>query len=179
MAATKKAVSKRPAKDPSSNAQQRFAKRTAASLTPAAKALRDRFIAAYLQHFNATNAYIEAGGTSKRPGKAGYELRHEAYVAQTIQQAIDAMNVDAMATNQRVMSWAIREANHYGFDASHGARVSMITTLMKHKGLSGEEREAAAAARGGVMVVPATDNVDSWEARAAAAQAALKEQVRE
>lgn len=171
MAVAKKPGSGRPPKDPNSKTQRRNARRTAENLRDDAKAFRDRFITEYLYDFNATHAYIRAGGTAKRASKAAYDIRHEAYVAQSIQQAIDNMKVGNMVNQQRALSWMVREANHFGMDASHGARVSAIKTLMQHTGLSLGEREAAAAARGGVMVVPATDNVDDWEARAASAQA--------
>jgi len=179
VAVAKKSGPGRPPKDPNSKTQQRAASRTAEKLRADAKAFRDKFVTEYLYDFNATHAYRRAGGTAKNAGKAGYEIRHEAYVSQQIQQAIDNMKVGNIVNQQRALAWAVREANHYGPDASHGARVSMVKTLMQHTGLSLGEKEAAAAARGGVMVVPATDSVDGWEARAAAAQALLKEQVRE
>lgn len=179
MAVAKKPGSGRPPKDPNSKTQQRAARRTAENLRDDAKAFRDRFVTEYLYDFNATHAYIRAGGTARRASKAAYEIRHEAYVSQQIQQAIDNMKVGNIVNQQRALAWAVREANHYGPDASHGARVSMVKTLMQHTGLSMGDKEAVTAARGGVMVVPATDTVDGWEARAAAAQAALKEQVRD
>lgn len=169
----------RPAKDPNSKTQLRNARRTAGGLRDDAKAFRDRFIFEYLKDFSNTYAYIRAGGTDKRPSKAGYAIRHEAYVAQQIQEAIERMKPAQMVSQQTAVSWMIREANHYGGDSTHGARVSAIAHVMKAQGMTLGEKEVAAAARGGVMVVPATDNLLSWEERAASAQALLKEQVRE
>lgn len=157
----------------------RNAKRTAEGLRDDAKAFRDRFVIEYLKDFSNTYAYIRAGGTDKRPSKAGYGIRHEAYVAQQIQEAIEAMKPNKMVSQQTAISWMIREANHIGGDSSHGARVSAIAHVMKASGMSLGEKEVAAAARGGVMVVPATDELLSWEQRAASAQAVLKQEVRE
>lgn len=140
--------------------------------------MRDKFVLEYLRDFNSSAAYLRAGGTSKRPHKAGYELRHEAYVSHEIQKAIEAMDVNKMVSQQNALSWMIREANNFGPDASHGARVSAIKHVMSAAGLEAGAKDAAAAARGGVMIVPATDSVDDWEARASAAQAKLKEEVR-
>jgi len=168
----------RPAKDPNSKTQLRNAKRTAEGLRDDAKAFRDRFVFEYLKDFSNTYAYIRAGGTAKRPSKAGYDIRHEAYVVQQIQESIERLKPHKMVSQQTAISWMIREANHVGGDSSHGARVSAIAHVMKAQGMSTGEKEVAAGARGGVMVVPATENLLSWEQRSATAQALLKEQVR-
>lgn len=175
---TPKKRGSRPAKDLNSRTQRRAARRTAENLTDKGREFRDNFIREYLLDFNATHAYIRAGGKTKTPWKAGYQMRHEAYVAQQIQLAIDAMKPEKMVSQQRALSWMIREANHYGPDASHGARVTAVQVLMKHAQVAEEAKIGALAAQGGVMVVPATDKVDDWEARAAAAQLRLKEEVR-
>lgn len=179
--ATKPATPKkgsRPPKDPNSKTQRRAARRTAENLSEKGREFRDNFVREYLRDFNATHAYMRAGGKSKRPWKDGYNMRHEAYVAQQIQQAIDAMAPQKMFNQQTALSWMVREANHFGPDASHGARVTAIDKLLQHAALAEEAKHEALAARGGVMVVPAVDGVDDWAARAAAAQARLKEEVR-
>lgn len=169
----------RPRKDPNSKTQRRNARRTAENLRDDARAFRDQFVIEYLKDFNATHAYKRAGGTAKNATKAGYDLRHEAYVSQQIQLAIDNMKVQNMVNQQTALSWMIREANHFGPDASHGARVAAIDKIMKAAGLLNEAKDAAVAARGGVMVVPGTAGVDDWEAAATAAQKKLKEEVRQ
>jgi hypothetical protein len=168
----------RPAKDPNSGTQRRAARRTAENLSDSAKAFRDRFVTEYLYDFNATQAYIRAGGKSKRPHKDGYLIRHEAYVSHEIQKAIEAMDAGKIVSQQRAIGWMAREANHFGPDASHGARVSAITQLLKAQALAEGAKQGALAARGGVMVVSEVTSVDDWEKRAAQAQAKLKEEVR-
>lgn len=165
-------------KDPNSRTSRRAASKTADNLRDDAKAFRDRFILEYLRDFNATQAYIRAGGTSARPTKAGYEIKCEAYVAKAIADAIDALDEAAVTTRQRILAGLVREANHVGGDSSHGARVTAWSKLAGLMGLEAPQVEAAQALRGGVLIVPATQKVDDWEKRSAAAQQALKDEVK-
>lgn len=169
----------RAAYDPKSKNSQMLAGRTGDTYTDKQKDLRDRFVNEYLIDFNATDAYIRAGGNQKNPTQAGYNLKREPYVARAIQAAVDSLDAAKVTNRQRIMAGLVREANHFGIGAAHAARVSAWTRLSSLLGMDQKQTERSLSARGGVMVVPQVESDIDWEKRAQAAQSALKEAVRE
>lgn len=148
-------------------------------MRPDALEFRKRFITEYLVDFHAGNAYLRAGGKNKDYRLAGYNMKREAYVCQQIQKAVDAMDAAQVTTRQRVLAGLVKEANHDGLGSQHSARVTAWQGLAKILHMGEKEVERTMSARGGVMVVPETSDLGSWEQRAAAAQDALKKAVRE
>lgn len=172
--------------DPESGFSKQMAKRTEENLSPAMKKRRDHFISEYLVDFNAAQAFIRMKA-EEEPFKeidaaaaaaGGYSFTREPYVAKKIQEALEAMEEANIVTRKRVLGGLLREANYHGVGAQHGARVSSWTKLAGILKMDVKQVEASVALRGGVMIVPATEDGAGWEARAAEAQAALKEEVR-
>lgn len=172
--------------DPNSKTSQAIAKKTEANLNPKQKARADEFVLQYLVDFNATRAFIRMKGQLEPfdevdlnyASNAGYQMTRWPYVAQRIEQAMDEAEEENIVTRKQVMFGLKREATYHGVGASHGARVSSWSKLAGILGMETKKLEQTLAMRGGVMIVPPIDGDESWEKRAAAAQAQLKEDVR-
>lgn len=172
--------------DPDSGFSKLIGKRTEENLSPAMKKRRDHFISEYLVDFNAAQAFIRMKA-EEEPFKeidaaaaaaGGYSFTREPYVAKKIQEALEDMEEANIITRKRVLGGLIREANYHGVGAQHGARVSSWSKLAGILRMDVKIVEQNVGLRGGVMIVPQTEDGESWEARAAGAQAALKEDVR-
>lgn len=174
--------------DPTSRSSQRIARHTEGNLSNASKARADRFVLQYLRDFNATQAFIRMSVEEGREFEdisydyamnKGYEMTRWPYVAQRVDEAKQEAEEENILANRDVL-WGIRkEMNFHGSGASHGARVSALALAAKVKGMEAPRKvEASVALRGGIMIVPETQDLASWEERAAMAQASLKEEVR-
>lgn len=177
-----------------------LSRRTEENLTDAMKHRRDVFIREYIRDFNGAQAWLrmkaevdpQDSHTNYTPAKAAehaYQLRNEPYVAKRIAELIDSMEAANMINENRILAMVIRDAELQGIGAKHAARVGAQKLLMDYMKMTSGARaaqqraqapgEADGLPRGGVMVVPPVEgSPESWEARAAAAQAALKEEVR-
>lgn len=172
--------------NPESKTSKRLASMTDENLTPAQRARADLFVLHYLRDFNATQSFIRTRKEEDQYSdvdlnyamNAGYQMTRWPYVAQKIQQAMDDAEEKNIVTRNEVMWGLKREANYHGMGASHGARVGSWGKLASILGMEQKKVEQNLALRGGVMIVPPIDGVDSWEERAAAAQAQLKDEVR-
>lgn len=166
--------------DPNSRLGKTLSKRTEENLRASQKVFRDKFITEYLIDFNAAQAYLRAGG--KKQGKAlynaAYELTHEPYVASQIRKCIDDADEKNLVTRKRILAGLVREANRDGMGSQHGARVNAWGKLASIMGMEVRRVEANVGIRAGVLIVPATEDMATWEQRSAAAQLALKEAVR-
>lgn len=188
--------------DPNTAYRKRLNRRTEENLTDRMRYRRDVFVTEYLRDFNGAQAWLRMKAicepeddtsryTAAQCAEHAYQLRQEPYTAKRIADGIDALNAATMLTQQRVMAMAIREAELQGAGAKHAARVSAIKLLSDKLDKMAELAERAEAAAkqarqgtglnaSGVMVVPpVAATVDDWEARAAAAQARLKQEVRQ
>lgn len=184
---------------PESALARSLAHRTEENLSDSMKHRRNVFIREYLRDFNGAQAWLrmkaevdpQDAHKTWSPAQAAehaYQLRNEPYVAQKIAEMIDSLEAANMINDRRILAMVIRDAELQGIGAKHAARVGAQKLLMDYMGMTSAAKEAArrgtpeggaAGPRGGVMVVPAVEgSADSWEARAAAAQAALKEDVR-
>lgn len=182
MPKTRQSTRRRTAINPHSSTRARLSRRTEENLRSDAKLFRDKFIAEYLIDFNAAAAYLRAGGTAKAKSaqhyNTAYYLTQEPYVAKKIQEAVDAAEASGLVNRNRVIAGLVREANYHSLGASHGARVSSWGKLATILGMDTKRIEMNLSARVGILVVPMTDALESWEARSIAAQAALKLAVR-
>lgn len=173
--------------DQNSASSKRLAAMTEGNLSPAQRKRADEFVLQYLRDFNATQAFIRTQVGEGKPceeidvsyaSNAGYQMTRWPYVAQKIQEAMELAEEKNIVTRNEVMFGLKREAHFHGVGASHGARVGSWGKLATILGMDVRKVEASLSLRGGVLVVPAVDGVEAWESRAAAAQAALKEDVR-
>jgi hypothetical protein len=149
--------------------------------------MADRFVLQYLRDFNATQAYIRTRCENEpeyEPARIetaiqqGYEMTRWPYVAQRIQEALEQAEEKNIVTRSEILHGLKREAVYHGPGASHSARVGGWGKLASIMGMDQKQVERGLAMRGGIMVVPAVEELDDWEKRAQAAQAALKEEVR-
>lgn len=182
-----KKTTKKASKKATGKLAQRLASRTEENLSPKAKDRADRFVLQYLRDFNATQAFIRTQVEEGKPYEdvdynyamnQGYQMTRWPYVAQKIQEAIEVAEEKNIVTRAEVLYGFKREAHYMGMGSSHGARVGAWTALAKVLGMEQKKLEQNLAMKGGIMVVPATESLSSWEERAQAAQAALKEEVR-
>lgn len=200
-APAKKAVRKKAGGiDPNSTYGARLARRTEENLTDAMKHRRDVFIREYVRDFNGAQAWLRMKAevdpqdahkhyTAAQAAEHAYQLRNEPYVAKRIAELVDAMESAALLNQNRVLAMAIREAEREGMGAKHSARVSAIKLLadlleMTSAGKTNQHNRqqggsGAGGPAGGVMVVPeVAKSAETWEQRAARAQAELKAEVR-
>ena len=157
-------------------------------MSDSTRARADRFILQYLRDFNATQAFIRMSVEEGRDYEEisydyamnkGYEMTRWPYVAQRLQEARDEAAEENILTAKDILWGVKKEMNYHGIGSSHGARVSALSLGAKIKGMEAPKKvEASMAMRGGVMIVPETADLTTWEERAAAAQATLKEEVR-
>lgn len=164
------------------------------------KKRRNVFIAEYLVDFCAAQAWRRMKATcdpddlkqytARESAEHGYMLTREPYVALKIRETIDLMEEAQFLNRNRILAMALREANYHGQGAQHGGRVSSIKLLAdiaelgsaaqaaKRRPTGGGGTGGPGGPRGGVMIVPATADLSTWEKQAKAAQAQLKEDVR-
>lgn len=174
--------------DPESRTSKMIARQTEGNMSDRTRDRADRFVAQYLRDFNATQAFIRL---SMEEGKKyeevdynyamnkGYQMKRWPYVANKIQEAMEIAEEANILTNKEILWGVKREMNYGGPGASHGARVSALALAAKIRGMESPKKvEASVSHRGGVMIVPETEDLTSWEQRASAAQATLKEEVR-
>lgn len=173
--------------DPNSRNSQRLAAKTEGNLSPKQKKRADEFVLQYLRDFNATQSFIRTLVEEGRHFEdidlqyamnQGYQMTRWPYVAQKIREAMETAEESNIVTRSEVLFGLKREAYFSGPGASHGARVNGWGKLASILGMETKKIEQTLAMKGGIMVVPNTDDLESWEKRAAAAQAALKEDVR-
>lgn len=173
--------------DPTSKNSQRLQRKTEENLTPKMRDRADRFVLQYLRDFNATKAFtrtlVEEGREYEDIDEnwamnGGYQMTRWPYVAQKVREAIETAEERNIVTRSEVLHGLKREAYYSGTGASHGARVGAWGSLAKILGMETKKIEQTLAMKGGIMVVPMTEDLQSWEERAQAAQKALKEEVR-
>ena len=143
-------------------------------LSESAKLRRRLFAAHYIKTTNASSAATFAGFSS--PGSKGAKLLHEPYVQDLIAKMLNAMDLDAIITQQEVVFRFKEEANDMSA-ANQGARISALAHIAKIHGMMIDRQETTVNASG-VMIVPALTSADEWGALASAAQNKLKNEVK-
>lgn len=144
-------------------------------LSETAKIRRRLFASHYIKTTNATSAATFAGFSS--PGSKGHKLLHEPYVQALIAKMLNAMEMDAIITQQEVLFRFKEEANNLSAD-NQGARISALAHIAKIHGMM-IDRQETNVVNSGVMIVPALVSADEWGKLAADAQARLKDEVKD
>ena len=173
-----KPTSGRNSKDENSGSSQKIAKRTEDKMTPKMKLRRDRFVQEYIVDFNGTLAALRIGIPAASASKQASELLREPYVQKKLQEYILLVEEDVLVDRKRVLAGLVKEANWYGMDSSHSARVQAYGKLAKILGMEIENIKQDVTVRGGVMIVPVHADINSWEQQAAQSQKQLKQEVR-
>ena len=93
------------------------------------------FVGAYCENgFNATQAVIAAGYSPKTAQQAGSRLLLNVVVQQAISAHMAEIKERALITTEDIVKGLISEAQYFGDDASHSARVSAYKTLTDYTG---------------------------------------------
>ncbi len=104
---------------------------------------RQRFVDEYLKDANATRAYLRAGYKASEVAarQCASVLLANADIASAIAAGQKVLREQAGVTQQMVIDGLRREAELYGEDSSHSARVSAWASLAKVLGMMTERRE--------------------------------------
>ena len=172
--------------DPESKSSKNIAKKTDANLTPKQRQRADLFILEYMRDHNATQAFIRTKFLEcpadevdlNYASNQGYQMTRWPYVACKIREALENAEEKNIVKRSEVLHGLKREALFQGVGASHGARVQGWGKLATILGMEQKQVEKNLAGRGGVMIMPEIEDVNTWESKAQAMQAALKEDVR-
>lgn len=151
-------------------------KRTGENMSQEAQLRRYKFAAHYIKTTNATAAAIFAGFSS--PAVKGAKLMKEPYVQNLIQNLLNALDQDAIMTQNEIL-FRFKEEACAIENGSPGTRVSALAHIAKIRGMMVDKTETKVTTEGGVMVVPMVSNPDEWGAAAAKSQEALKKSARD
>ena len=107
--------------------------------------LRKRFILAYLESFNAKQAYLKVRSsdnpvTPAYASKAGHQILSEKYCRYLLEKYLDDIREDELITRQQVLIGLQREANDFSDDSSQTARVAALKELSKILGMQIERK---------------------------------------
>lgn len=135
----------------------------------------------YLYDFNAQKAMLRLGVEEERATNlAKLYLRHW-LVLRKLRESVQNFRNQQIATDDNVLSLMYRDACNFAPDANPIARVSAQRQLAKVLCMEPDDKLKAmsheATPNGGVMVVDGLGTIADWEARAATAQAQLKQEV--
>ncbi len=142
--------------------------------------LRKLFVDRFMLHRDPCRACLEIGISDEYAEDFAEAFLAEGAVRRLIAQADDVESTkDVRATRQnKYRAWMENEATYYGPGASHGARVTAISNLMKIEGMDSPVDKDTGGVKGGVMIVPAMVSPDEWGELAAKSQAVLKGDVK-
>lgn len=155
---------------------QQEMQRTGESMSKEAQVRRYKFAAHYIKTTNASAAATFAGFSS--PGVKGAKLLKEPYVQNLIQNLLNALDQDAIMSQNEILFRFKEEACNVE-SGNAGTRVSALAHIAKIRGMMIERTETKLTSEGGVMVVPMVASAEEWGEHAAKSQAELKKSARE
>lgn len=160
--------------------QAKFDSQTEHTLPLARKQFLDLFIYHYLHDFNASMAYIRAGGSPAGSRVGGSSALRTQYVQNQIRIVTEQLDENQLLTRAEILVGIKKEANYHGDDGSSSARVRAWGLLAKIKGMDVPEVKEVldAGPKGGVMVIPMAVTEVEWQDAAKLSQTALKVEVR-
>ena len=152
-------------------------------LTAHEQALRDLFVAEYMNDFDQVAAAQRCGFQYQFAVEFATRFMREPYVLRKIQQ-IRMTTYPAKETadyeKNRIKAALLFEAHNRGPGSSHAARVAALTRLAAIYGLEAPKKvDQTVTHRGGVMAVPGIAALDDWEKQASASQDQLVAHARE
>ena len=98
-------------------------------------ARQQRFVDEYLVDLNATQAAVRAGYSAHTANEIGAENLAKPSIRAAVDAALAARSERTQVTADRVIRGLLREAEYFGEDASHSARVAAWGWLGKHLGM--------------------------------------------
>lgn len=151
-----------------------------AHINEQSKYLRQRFCREYIKDFNAGSAVLRMGyNWSTGAAQKGWAYLQEPYTQHFLAKLMREVDEKCIVDRNTVILGLLREANTYGEEASHSARISAFRSLAKILGMEITKIEGSMNVDGGVMAVPFTGNLDEWEASCKLEQAKLKKRAKE
>lgn len=141
---------------------------------------RQQFCREYIKDFNAGAAvqrmgYLWGAGAPQK----GWAYLQEPYTQHFLAKLMREIDEKSIIDRNTVILGLLREANTYGEEASHSARISAFRSLAKILGMEITKVEGSMNVDGGVMAVPFSGSLEEWEANCKSAQANLKKKARE
>jgi len=123
------------ARDAKSANSIKLAGRVEHKMQTGAKRRRQRFIAKYVVHWNATRAALEIGTPTPSASRQGSEFLREPYTLMLLTQAIEGMKEDELCSRNEIIAGLKKEACFVGDGTNHGARIAAWDKLSKIKGM--------------------------------------------
>lgn len=146
-------------------------------LSPAEKALRDKFVAEYLVDFDEYRAALRVGFLPSVAATYCKQFMSEGYVQREVARLQREQQSDPKSQLERDRELTLntlRQAMQNGPYASRVAAASKMTAIL---GLDAPiKTENTNIHRGGVMMVPEIANVEAWQKAAQASQEKLVEE---
>lgn len=145
------------------------------------RAIRDLFVSEYLKDRNSYHAALRCGFTVSFAKVYAKQFMEEPYVRKLIGththndiESDPSVKEDfEKAARRRTIEALEKEAHYYGPGSSHAARVSAAGKLAEILDMKSPTKIDINTSRGGVMLVPATADLEQWQKDAAKQQAAL------
>lgn len=124
-------------------------------------------------------SYIRAGGNPNSVPNLAYKAFRTKYFQDQLRNISQYLDEENLVTTNEIVLGLKKEANYHGEDGNSGARVKAWSTLAKIKGIEAPKKtEQTITHKGGVMVVPMAQSIDTWENNAQQLQTQLKSDVR-
>lgn len=148
-------------------------------LTFREKALRDKFVAQYLEDYNPIAAAMRVGYPKGYAKEIAARFMEEPYVVRKIQEVEKTpAEEDPEIVKKRIHASLMREAHYHGAGSSQAARVAALSKLAQMHGMDAPRRTEITGADGaplgeGVFAIPGIISVEDWEKLAEAQQAEL------
>lgn len=143
------------------------------------------FVTAYLQTWSPGLAWKLSGGSPHvSASKAGFDLLQSPAVQKRLNAVVESLEEEQLLSRKTVLMGLLKEAHHYGGDATHGGRIRAWMGLARIKKMDVQVTEQNINVRGGVMVIPGAPDggeiidVEMWEKASETQQQLLKEDVR-
>lgn len=143
------------------------------------KVFYDKMVLEYLQDFNVSMAYIRAGGNQNSVPNLAYKAFRTKYFQDQLRFVAERLEEENLVSTNEIVLGLKKEANYHGEDGASASRVKAWATLAKIKGIEAPKKsEQTITHKGGVMVVPMAQSIDTWENSAQQLQTQLKSDVR-
>ncbi len=145
------------------------------------KARRNQFVREYIKDFNGRAAMLRMGYTCQANSAQSTAARwlSEPYTQYALSELMQKMDEKAIVSRNEILYGLKSEANVFGDEGSHAARISAWRALAKINGMEITRVEGnVGLAAGGVMAVPYVSSPEEWERLTREAQSKLKAAVR-
>jgi len=169
------AIVPRPRANPNSRSTIMIMSRTTERISPASKAIRNRYVDFLLRGHTKAQAAVAAGYAPRSASKKGSELYYEPYVQDRMRRMRDKMDDDDIITRKEVIIGLVQEARNEGPDSKHAARVQAWSQVSKIMGFEAAiKTEQTITHKGGIMVVALAPTDIDWENVATVSQNRLQ-----